>query len=354
MPTFGYSQNWGTGVPRTSTSGAKESPTLVHSATPSGGNDLSWLSALPALSGLASAIPTLLGDGEKGSKSTAAQQALVSALQAGASSAGQGTLGSFIPALASLAAGNTEGALRSGSGAATAAGASALGAPGWAIGPLATLASGLVSGDTTGHLIEDTGNSAIGSLAGLAAGPVGTVVYQLARKLGVNPMQLIGENTALRQEMYPDLVPGFEGGLIGKQGVGDGIRLGVEEPGLHVLDGGGEGLRAPNPDSRTGWLGVVGSHDASSYQREGAPVETPRLAIRMNDDYRPSSTPAPRDDYSPTSAPPPRDDYRPTSSGSTYTGTNSGSGLNGTSDSGMHGGDGAYADGGRVKNAWGF
>lgn len=239
MPTFGHAQNWGTGVPRPTSAATSRSssPTLVRSSSPSGSNDMSWLSALPALAGAVSALPTFLSSNSSSSeRSGAAQQAIVSALQAAASSQGQGQVGSFIPAVASLISGDKAGALRSGSGAATAALAGAAGAPGWAIGPLATLASGVISGDDKERIQDAMINSGVSS-AFSAAGPLGMVAHQVLRMLGMNPAQGVRKQLSNKDYAAEGGNPGMLGGFFGTVGDYDGyVPGGVYYPGTNQLE----------------------------------------------------------------------------------------------------------------------
>ena len=200
------------------------------------------LSTLPAIANLISGESVT----PEGRNLSPAMENLLSvgATQAGKYAGLDPHVGGFIPAAVSLLAGNPEGALRSAASNGAGMLASELlpqSARGLT-GPLASLAGSLVSGDSTGKMIENVGNSTIGALPGLLGitNPVVGLAYGAARMLGLNPMQKIGESSdSLRQIMYPDLVPGYEGGWMGKQGVGSGLTLsdGVNPLDLVTADG---------------------------------------------------------------------------------------------------------------------
>jgi len=387
MPTFGFSQNWGTGVPRPTSAAAaaqsSPSPTLVRSSSPSGSNDLSWLSALPALVSAAGSVPGILS-GESGALSGATG----SALQALASSQGHGTAGSFIPAVISLLNGDEAGALRSGSGAATAAGAVAAGAPSWAIGPLATLASGLVAGDDSSRIKDSLINSGVGSAFSALGGPVGALTYQALRALGFNPAQ--GVNKGLSKKNYDAEGgdPGKLGGFFGTVGDYEGYTPGAAYyPGtnqleqnlrLESLDGAeksGAHLTNDSPAEQAARSAMARAAEQQAAQREYQQQEERAAAVaqlaaqeRANAAAIQASNAAPSSSGSTSSsggntgrfgqAVGPGSSYinTPSSSSGGWSNTGGYSSDGSTNNgSGMSGGTGnSFAAGGSVKNAWGF
>lgn len=394
MPTFGYAQNWGTGISTPTTAGQRGSPTLVRSSSPSGSSDMSWLSALPALAGAASALPTFLSSNSSSeAKSNALRGAVVPALQALASSQGQGTAGSFIPAVAALVSGDEAGALRSGSGAATAALSRAAGAPGWAIGPLATLASGVISGDDKERIQDAMINSGVSS-AFSAAGPLGMVAYQVLRMLGMNPAQGVRKQLSDKDYAAEGGDPGKLGGFFGTVGDYDGYTPGeAYYPGTNQLEqnlrleslAGAEAAGAKftndSPAEQAARAARERAAAQQSSQREHqqqVQEERARAAAvaQMAEQERANAEAIRQSNAAPSSrgststsggntgrfgqAVGPGSAHINTPSSSSSSGgwsntggySSDGSTSNG---SGMSGGTGgAFAQGGRVKNAWGF
>lgn len=354
MPTFGYAQNWGIPTTPTRPSGGQ---TLIRSSTPERSTDLSWAAALPAALNAAVLIPRLFGDSSNSAEARpAATRAIASALQAVASSQGRGLEGSFIPAVASLVAGDTRGAVRSGTGAAAAALAGAAGVPSWGIGPLATLASGIISGDDKQEIQDALINSGTGSAFSALGGPVGALGYQVLRMLGFNPAQ--GVNKLLSDKNYEEEGgdPGKLGGWFGKVDDYNGYTPGqAYYPGTNELQ---QNLRLAALDEATR-AGATYQDASPAEQAAAARAEALRYYTPVSSSAR-ASEPEPegvvvRDDYRPGETPGSHS-ASSSSSGSSWSSTGGYSSDGSTSDgSGMSGGTGgAFAQGGPVKNGWGF
>lgn len=347
MPTFGYAQNWGIPTAPTRPSGGQ---TLIRSSTPERSNDLSWAAALPAALNVAVLIPRLFGGSSNSAEARpAATRAIASALQAVAARQGHGLAGSFIPAVASLVAGDTRGAVRSGTGAATAALAGAAGVPGWGIGPLATLASGIISGDDKQEMQDALINSGTGSLFSALGGPAGTLGYQLLRMLGFNPAQ--GVNKLLSDKNYEEEGgdPGKLGGWFGKVDDYNGYTPGqAYYPGTNELH---QNLRLAALDEATRAGATYQNSTPAEQAAEAAALRAANLRY-----YTPPSAPE-RPEVQEAVVARYADDYRPGESFSNGWSSSGGYSSDGsrTDSSGMAGGTGgAFAQGGSVKNAWGF
>lgn len=178
-------------------------------------------------------------------------------------------IGAFIPGALSAINGDTEAAANQMAGAGLGLGLNALNVPGYAIGPAVTGIMGFMNDRPAGEMAESVANSAIGSLAGLA-GPIGGAAYAIARALGFNPAQGIGESLG----MYEGLTPGYQGGFWGDQGIGTGIQSTPSNISNFSPAGAspGSNVSAPGMGGSLGG-GISGSYSGGSYSgdRGGSP-----------------------------------------------------------------------------------
>jgi len=226
---------------------------------PSRSQVASWVSTMPEV------VSVLSGPGPDESMSSKTAQVLSTGLKQAANAAGvDSTVSQFISPLVSLAGGDTEGAVRQGTGSAAGTLLRSAGVPGLLVGPASGTLAGLAMGDSDRKLAENAVNSGVGALASLF-GPVGSVLYSLARMGGLNVAQGAGES----MDMYAGLTPGYEGGYWGRQGLGDGVSSDAQT-GLRATSDGLSisplaGLAQYTPASFSSWSGES-SDTPSSYQ----------------------------------------------------------------------------------------